>query len=85
MRDSEGELGRWGLGGVIILVSSVIGHHTLVNHQHDLFCGLGLKLMSTTFIFNPCFNILNVNWSPLKHFGTKVLIDDRMEEFSDMK
>ena len=72
MQELEGELGRWGLGGVIILVSSVIGHHTLVNHQHDLFCGLGLKLMSTTFIFNPCYNMLDVNWSPLKHVQRKV-------------
>ena len=38
-----------GLGGVIILVSSsVIGLHPLVNFHHDLFCPLQLELVDNT-------------------------------------
>ena len=38
-----------GLGGVIILVSSsVIGLHPLVNFHHDLFCPLQLEMVDNT-------------------------------------
>ena len=65
----------FGWYGLIILVSSVIGPHTLVNHHHDLFCGLGL--LSST---GACSNILNWTVS----IGLLDKGNDQMEELSDV-